>query len=280
MTTRHQATSAEGSVPFRFTAGALTFDVLTTPAELERCCTFLGDFSAAAGERTMRIGLFGPYQVLLVRGTDDWNVRVRVCATTGDDSAQSGQCISADIRRAVLLQTLTQFIAPPAAADTRQPPVLQHSGERDALAESDTDKRVLRTAVDVRRLIAYLVTHLAVPRIEVALDGLTDLQRQQAQTRITRLSEVSEYQSVGAWAVVVTIILGTIRISTSFLERTEAERFIDIYVTSAGLWEFAVGLVIVAACAWVAGNRLGALWCRLRLLLALYRLWSRVRSPG
>jgi hypothetical protein len=285
MLMQHHTARADGSVLFQFTAGALAFDVLSTPAELERCCTFLKDASAATSDR-ISMGLFGPFEVLVIRGTDDWSVRVQVCTTTGE-VGQQGQCISADIRRVVLLKALTQIIAPPEAAPEAshaavpRPSAGPESAEQ-AGAESEvhphTDRHILHTALDARRLVTYVATHWTVPHIEVALDKFAELDRQRAQTRITRLAGISEYQSLGAWAVVATVILGTIKIIWSFNDRTLEQRFVDTYVTSSGLWEYGLGLLVAAACAWFAGKWLGALWCRLRLLLALCRLWLRARA--
>jgi hypothetical protein len=252
-------------------------------AELERCGAFL-DEAATAG-RT-KLGVFGPCEVLVIRGTDDWSVRVQVSTTVGEDSGQEAQCISADIRRVVLLKAITQFIAPPAAAETHQAPVPQSSAAREATAQAaaethtrnHADRHILHTALDARRLVTYVATHWTVPHIEVALDKFAELDRQRAQTRITRLAGISEYQSLGAWAVVATVILGTIKIIWSFNDRTLEQRFVDTYVTSSGLWEYGLGLLVAAACAWFAGKWLGALWCRLRLLLALCRLWLRARA--
>jgi hypothetical protein len=282
MTTQHPPARADGSVLFRFHAGSFAFEVLSTRAELAHCCTFLSD-GANAGVGTIRLGRFGPYEVWLTRGTDDWSVRVHVSAPTGDGSDPAGQCISADIRRAVLLKALTQFMAPPPEpADTPPAPVPATAVAREALANAgadpDTDRRVVHTAADTRRLVLYVATHWTVPRIEVAIDKFAVLDQQRAQTHITRLAGISEYQSLGAWAVVVTVILGTISIVHSYNDRTIEQRFVDTYVSSAGLWTYAVELALAAGCAWFAGKWLGALWCRIRLLLALCRLWLRARA--
>jgi hypothetical protein len=269
---------ADGNVLFRFTAGAFAFEVLSTPAELEHCCNFLAD--GATGVGTVRLGLFGPYEVRVTRGSEDWMVRVHVSAPTGDGSEAAAQCIGGDMRRMLLLKALTQFMAPPAPVDTPPAPVHEPAAAREmpARADAGTDRRVLHTAADLRRLVIYVATHWTVPRVEMAIDRFAELDRQRAQTLITRLAGISEYQSLGAWAAVVTVILGTIRIVQSFNQRTIEQRFVDTYVSSAGLWEYAVGLAVAAGCAWFAGKWLGALWCRLRLLLALFRLWLRARS--
>jgi hypothetical protein len=281
MITPHQGLRADGTILFRFTAGALAFDVLSTVAELERCRAFLDD-AATAGR--MKLGVFGPLEVLVIRGTDDWSVRVQVSTTSGEDGGQEGQCISADIRRVVLLKAVAQAISPPAAAESRDVPVAPLPAVREAAAEAGaqtharTDRHVLHTALDMRRLISYVATHWTVPHFEVALDKFAELDRQRAQTHLTRLAGISEYQSLGAWAVVATVILGTIRIIWSFNDRSMEQRFLDTYVSSAGLWEYGLWLLVAAACAWFAGKWLGALWCRLRLLLALSRLWLRARA--
>lgn len=279
----HQPARDDGTVLFHFNAGALSFDVLSTPAELERCATFLKEASAGAG--SARMGLFGPHEVLVTRGTDDWSVRVHVTASTSDGGESGGQSISADIRRVVLLKALTHFISPPEPATTRlalDPMTtasdVQAQAEVEAQAESHPARRVVHTAADMRGLVAYVATHWTVPRIEVALDQLAELDRQRAQTRITQLAGVSEYQSLGPWAAVVVLVLGTIWIFHSFNGRSMEQRFVDTYVSSSGLWEYALGLLIAVGCAWFAGRWLGALWCRLRLLLALSRLWLRVRA--
>lgn len=277
MATQHETVRADGSVLFRFTAGALAFDVLSSPAQLEHCCAFLKD-AATATQESIPMGLFGPCAVLLIRGTDDWSVRVHVTTASGDGDPQGGQCISADIRRVVLLKALTQFLSPQAAAEVRTIPVPEPAAVRAAVVQEAHDRRVVHTAADMRGLIVHAATHWTVPRIDVAIDALPELERQRAQTRITRLAGVSEYQSLGAWAVVVTLVAGTIWIFYSFNGRTMEQRWIDTYVSSWGLWEYALGLVIAAGCAWIGGKWLGALWCRGRLLLALCRLWQRVRA--
>jgi hypothetical protein len=282
MITPPQAIRADGTIPFRFTAGALAFDVRSTAAELERCRAFLEE---AATVGRMKLGAFGPCEVLVIRGTDDWSVRVQVSTTSGEESDPEGQCISADIRRVVLLKAVAQVISPPpAAAETHPVPMTPQPAPREATAETATephphaDRHVLRTALDMRRLITYVATHWTVPHFEVALDKFAELDRQRAQTHITRLAGISEYQSLGAWALVTTVILGTIKIIWSFNDRSMEQRFLDTYVSSSGLWEYGLWLLVAAACAWFAGKWLGALWCRLRLLLALSRLWLRVRA--
>jgi len=277
--TTQLAVRADGNVLFRFTAGAFAFEVLSTPAELQHCCNFLAD--GATGVGTVRLGLFGPYEVRVTRGSEDWMVQVHVNAPTDDGSGTAGQCISGDMRRMLLLKALTQFMAPPpAAVGTPAALVPEPSAVHatPAMRDAGTDRRVLHTAADLRRLVIHVATHWTVPRVEVAIERFAELDRQRAQTRITRLAGISEYQSLGAWAAVVTVILGTIWIVQSFNARTIEQRFIDTYVTSVGLWKYALGLAVAAGCAWFAGKWLGALWCRLRLLLALCRLWLRARS--
>lgn len=278
--TTQLAARADGTVLFHFTAGALTFEVVSTPAELTQCCDFLADAANAGG--TIRLGRFGDYEVRLTSGTDDWSVRVHVNAPGGDGSEQASQSISADIRKLVLLRALTQVMAPqPVPADTGVAPVAEPVRETPASPAVPTHAmahKVVHTAADMRRLVIHVATHWTVPHIEVALDRFAELDRQRAQTRITRLARVSEYQSLGGWAAVITVIIGTTWIVQSFTQRSIEQRFIDTYVTSAGLWKYAMGLAVAAACAWLGGKWLGALWCRLRLLLALCRIWLRARE--
>jgi hypothetical protein len=271
-------TAGTDTVHFRFTAGdTLVFDVLSTEAELEECRNFLRGVSVATTGR-VRMGLFGPFEVLLTRGTDDWSVGVCVCAVTDREGGGEEQRISANLRRADLLKAFTPStsLQPRSIAEPASSPAL--SPTRKTAPEPAGSRWVLHSAADAGRLAIHVATHWTAPHIVVAIDRFAELDRQRAQSRITHLAEVGEYQSLGAVAAIATIVLGTIRVTWQFTERTMEERFVDTYVTNLRLWEYAVGLAVAAACAWLVGRWIGALACRLRLLLALCRLWYRARS--
>jgi hypothetical protein len=278
MSTQFPPARADGSILFRVNAGdTLVFDVMSTETELEDCRNFLRGVSAATADR-VRMGLFGPSEVLLTRGTDDWSVGVCVCAVTDSEGGRVEQRISASLRRADLLKAFTPGRPPPTPSITGQASAPELSLTRETAPEPAGGRFVLHSAADAGRLAFHVATHWTVPHIVVAIDRFAEVDRQRAQTRITHLAEVSEYQSLGAVAALVTIVLGTIRVTWQFTERTMEERFVDTYVTSIRLWEYAVGLAVAAACAWLVGRWIGALMCRLRLLIALGRLWYRARS--
>ncbi len=160
------------------------------------------------------------------------------------------------------------------------------SAARETLADADagtststsTDRRILHTAADMRRLVTYVATHWKVPRVEVVIDRFAELDRQRAQRTSRGWPESGEYQPLGAWAAVVTVILGTIWIVQSFNERTIEQRFVDTYVTSAGLWKYGLWLALAAGGAWIAGNAWEHCGAGSGWLLALCRLWLRARS--
>jgi len=141
----------------------------------------------------------------------------------------------------------------------------------------NSNAHTLNNAADIRDLMLRVSTRWKVPHVDVCIRAFSEVERQRTQSRINHLAEAGEYNSFGAIAAVVTVILGTIRVTLLFLDRTMEERFIDAYVTSTRMWEYAVGLVIAAASAWLIGKILGVLWCRLRLLVFLLRVWLRAR---
>ncbi len=71
MTTQHPPARTDGSALFHFNAGAFAFEVLEHPGRTGALLQLLAD-SADAGVGTIRLGRFGPYEVRVTRGTDDW----------------------------------------------------------------------------------------------------------------------------------------------------------------------------------------------------------------
>lgn len=274
MTSQNRDEPAHHTLPFRVDVGEkFELNVLSTDQDLEECRRFLRGVSAHKVD-SVRIGQLGSYEVLLTRGADNWDVDVCVCAIIDHDGGSKEQCVRVRLLRSDLLKAFTASLSPAVEGQSNlhsQPPLPKEIQE--AVGES----HILRGAADALDTMRYVATHWKIPHISVRISTFAELDRQRTQSRITYLAEAGEYQSLGAVAAVATIIVGTISVTRKYINRSMEERFVDTYVTSTRLWEYAVGLAVATACAWMAGRILGALWCRVRLLLFLFRVWYRAR---
>jgi hypothetical protein len=113
---------------------------------------------------------------------------------------------------------------------------------------------VLQTAADITRLIRRLFIRLEVPRIEVNLRALPALHVQHTQQRLDHLRDHA-IGWLGEVAAGVTLFLG-------------------FAYAWARDWKWQkLGIILMAVgAAWLAGRALEAVWGRLRLIWALWRL--------
>lgn len=97
-----------GRTLFRFVVNDnAVFDVLSTDGELERCRSFLrGEAGESAQE--VRMGEFGPFEVILNRGSDDVSVQIFICNAAISSGFSGEQCVGAYLKRADLLAALDE----------------------------------------------------------------------------------------------------------------------------------------------------------------------------
>jgi hypothetical protein len=93
---------------FRFAVSDnAVFDVLTTDVDLERCRSFLrGELGAEVED--VRMGDFGPFDVILNRGADAESVQLFICAPQSSSAFSGEQCVGAYLARDDLLAALDE----------------------------------------------------------------------------------------------------------------------------------------------------------------------------
>lgn len=258
MLIQSHAARADGRVLLRVAAGeAALLDVQCSDEDLERCRAFLKGASGSRSDQ-VRMGSFGPLEVVLARGADDWSVRIFIRAAASDGEAGGDQYVSIQPGRAELLGMIGQ----PRPSQPVSPPAVPRQLPDAAPAGGSRRRCVLRSAADVRKLALRLFLPRRTPRIVLLFDVFPELEQQRTQTRITRLAEAGQYQYGGPVLAAAVLLLGA-----AHLIRTLQDD-----------WRYMLWLAIATGSAWLAGRWLGAVWCRLRLQLALLRLWRRVRA--
>jgi len=107
-------------VLFRFAVNdTAVFDVLTTDVELERCRAFLRQELSDDVEE-VRMGGFGPFDVILNRGADDVSMQILVSIPLNSSVFVGDQCVGAYLQRADLLEALDKAGPWPSAPRSRE----------------------------------------------------------------------------------------------------------------------------------------------------------------
>lgn len=93
---------------FRFAVNeSAVFDVLSTDAELERCRRFLrGELSDDVQD--VRMGDFGPFDVVLNRAANETGVQIFICNPQISSGFGGEQCVGAYLERSDLLAALDE----------------------------------------------------------------------------------------------------------------------------------------------------------------------------
>lgn len=250
----------------------LDFNALASESDLDECRRFLAGQAPPAIDR-VRIGRIGTLEAFLARSTDSWDVDFCLHEATG--RAGEGRAEVARLR--LLRSDLLKAFAAPAAHAVEDLAGVSVMPSPQVAGPAGPAGRTLHGAADVRDLMLLVLTRMKIPHVDVCIPAFSDVERQRAQSRIRQLAEAEDYNSLGSIAAVATLIIGTIIVTLRFLGRTMEQRFVDAYVSTARLWDHAIGLVVATICAWLAGKILGVLWCRLRLLMFLSRVRHRAR---
>ena len=242
------------------------FDVSGSREEMEASRDFLLG-ATGPGVDGVRMGKFGQLAVRLARCADQWSIRISLSAADADEPSGNCPIFSVNVSRADLLKAIEASLSgrlPPEVRDVL-PALVQ--ADRSAVR----NRHDLHSAADVAPLVAQLLTRWVVPRIGVLIESLPEDVRQRSQTRINHLVGASEVQYAGPVAASVVLLVGAARIASTYVQAT------NIMGSPAQPWG-RIGLLLLAtALAWLAGAALGAIWCRLRLILTLLRLRRRVR---
>jgi hypothetical protein len=83
------------------------FDVLSTDGELERCRAFLRDELGRDVEK-VRMGDFGPFDVILNRDTNSASVQIFICNPSIGAGFRGHQCVGVYLNRTDLLAALDE----------------------------------------------------------------------------------------------------------------------------------------------------------------------------
>lgn len=122
---------------------------------------------------------------------------------------------------------------------------------------------VVAGARDIGRLVVRLLLPWWLPRIELgALEQLGPQRLQRAQHRIRARQDAFDRMVLGPVLAACAVLAGT------------------FYIVWRWNWDFSdlARVAMAAAAVWIAGNLLNLLWCRLRLLLSLLRLYWWMRA--
>jgi hypothetical protein len=128
-------------------------------------------------------------------------------------------------------------------------------------------KVLLRDAADINRLIIRVATRWKLPRIEIHVDGLSDLETQRAQASYARLAEGLSYLPAAFMATAILLggLLHAVWTSSQDWLFTTRE---DWWVGSPG-WSDVEWVVVATLCAALVGWVIEVVWIRVRLVRVL-----------
>jgi hypothetical protein len=128
-------------------------------------------------------------------------------------------------------------------------------------------KVLLHDDADINQLVIRLATRWRLPRIEIHIDGLAELDTQRAQASYVRLSEGLSYLPAAFMATA--ILLGGLlyAVWTSSQDWLFSSRE-DWWVGSPG-WSDVEGVVVATLCAALVGWVAEVVWIRVRLVMVL-----------
>jgi hypothetical protein len=132
-------------------------------------------------------------------------------------------------------------------------------GLEPSTAQSRPEKVVLRGTSDVDRLIAYLLSHIKPPRIEVCMDKISDLESARAQHDLRLYSEKCN------------CLLGEVTGGLTFLIGGY-----HAWLSARGDWPNLLPVVTATACIALLGKAIEVGWSRYRMICVLRYLRGRL----
>jgi hypothetical protein len=132
-------------------------------------------------------------------------------------------------------------------------------GLEPSTAQSRPEKVVLRGTSDVDRLIAYLLSHIKPPRIEVCIDKISDLESARAQHDLRLYSEKCNCL-LGEVAGGLTFLIGGYH----------------AWLSARGDWPSLLPVVAATACIALLGKAIEIAWSRYKMIRVLRYLRGRL----